>query len=167
MIHVPGMEIPTITPQDISAFHALYGEVKALNEHASAAIEAAKVNSENELTIARDGKPVVVKEGDLWTEVWHLGAQSDGGQILAEKYPEPFKLSADAEKKKGELKTFALTKWNIDPLGMTLSDIMRICEAIVNYRLAEKSGPRKFGPSAGQTQEEFEADEFEQIEKGI
>lgn len=128
------MEIPTITPQDISTFHSLYGEVKTLNEQASASIIAAQENKENELTIARDGQPIVVKENDLWTEVFHLGPACEGGQILSEKYPEPFELSAKAEQKKHELKAFALSKWNIDPLGMTLSDIMRMMEAMIEYK---------------------------------
>jgi hypothetical protein len=94
--------------------------VKQLNERAGASIDAAQVNKANELTIARDGQPVVVKESDLWTEVFHFGPACDAGQILSEKYPEPFKLSADAEKKKAELNAFAIKKWGIDPLCMTL-----------------------------------------------
>jgi hypothetical protein len=52
------MDIPTIDPQDISQFHSLDGEVKALNEQASAAIEAANANSENELTTRATAKPL-------------------------------------------------------------------------------------------------------------
>lgn len=80
-----------------------------------------------------------MKENDLWTEVWHLGADCEGGKILAEKYPEPFKLSRQAEEKKAEIKKFAMAKWGIDPMAMTLSDIIRIMDAIVDYKLAAKA----------------------------
>jgi hypothetical protein len=132
------MEIPTIAPADIVHFHALYSEFKSLQDQASAAIEAAKSNKDAEITIAREGQPVVLTEGDLWTEVWHLGADSEAGKILSEKYPGPFRLSKESEEKKAEMTAFALGKWKIDPLAMTLSDIMRIAEAVVDYKLAQK-----------------------------
>jgi hypothetical protein len=132
------MEIPTIDPKDIAHLRTLFAERKQLEEQASAAIELAKIHKEEEITIARDGQAVVVTENDLWTEVWHLGPDSDGGKILLEKYPEPFKLAAQAEAKKAEIKSFAITKWGIDPLAMTLSDIMRITEALIDYKLSLK-----------------------------
>ena len=139
MIDVIGMEIPTITPQDISQFHSLHGEFKRLNEQASAAIIAARGNSENEITIARDGKAITVKEKDLWDEVFNLGPDCEGGKILAEKYPDAFTISTQAETKKKEFQALAMSKWNIDPLAMSLSDIMRITEAVVDYKLAQKA----------------------------
>jgi hypothetical protein len=132
------MEIPTIEPQDIAHFYSLHDEFKAMQVEAGVALDLAQANKEIEITIARDGRPTVVKENDLWTEVWHLGPQCEGGTILSEKYPDAFKLAARAEAKKNDMKAFAVSKWQIDPLGMTLADIMRRTEAIVNYRLAQK-----------------------------
>ncbi|TXH50830.1 MAG: hypothetical protein E6Q97_19645 [Desulfurellales bacterium] len=133
------MEIPTITTEDISAFHALHAEFKRINEKASDAIIAARANSQNDITIARNGKAVTLKEGALWDEVWSLGETSEAGAILGEKYPEAFELSGKAEAKKDEMKRFAVLKWQIDPIGMTLSDIMRLCEAIVEWKLGQKN----------------------------
>jgi hypothetical protein len=125
------MEIPTITPQDISSFHALHSEFKQIKEQADAALVVARGNSENEITIARGGKAVTVKEGVLWDEIWNLGTGAEASQILGEKYPEAFKLAADTEAKKGEMKAFAMTKWDIDPMAMSLSDIIRLIEGVV------------------------------------
>lgn len=133
------MEIPTIDPKDIGTLHTLFSEHKSLSEQASAAILLAKENKDNELTIAREGRAVVVKENDLWEEVWALGPASDAGKILSEKYPDAFELSAKAEKKKEEVKAFALTRWGIDPLVMSLSDIIRIVEAVIDYKVANRA----------------------------
>ena len=132
------MELPTIDPKDISEFHRLHGDFKDLQEQASAAILLAKENQDNELTIARDGKAIVVREKDLWDEIWALGPESEAGKVLSEKYADAFNLSADAEKKKGELKAFAQSKWNVDPLAMTLSDIIRIMEAVIEYKFQQR-----------------------------
>ena len=125
------MEIPTIQPQDIARFHELHDEFKRISEQASAAIVVAQDNKENEITIARNGKPVVVSENALWQEVWALGPESEAGGILKEMYPQAFELSAKAEAKKNEMKAFSVTKWGIDPLAMSLSDIIRIIQAVV------------------------------------
>lgn len=132
------METPTIKPEDLSQFHSLNGEFKHIQEQASAAIFAAQENKANEITIARDGKAIVLPEKALWDEVWVLGPDCEGGKILAEKYPEAFALSAKANAKGAELKGFATLKWGIDPVALSLSDILRVCEAIVDYRLAQK-----------------------------
>lgn len=129
--HNEGMEIPTINPQDISAFHSLHDEFKRLQAQASDEISVARQNSANELTISRNGELVVVPEGALWDEVFYIGRNSDAGKILAEKYPKAFELSAKAEQKSAELKAFAMSKWGIDPLAMSLSDIIRIIEGLI------------------------------------
>lgn len=133
------MEQPTITADSIAAYHALHREFKTLSEQASEAIKNAKLNGENEITIARDAQPVVVREKDLWDEVWNLGGGCDAGKILSEKYPEAFDLSRKTEEKKQELKKYALAEWNIDPLAMSLSDIIRIIEGVVDYKLASRA----------------------------
>jgi len=65
---------------------------------------------------------------------WLVSRRSD----LAEKYPDAFRLSREAEQKKDEIKAFAISKWDIDPLAMTLSNIMRIVEALIEYKLAQR-----------------------------
>jgi hypothetical protein len=130
------MEHPTA--QSIAEFHVLSDEFKALNQRASESIKAAQLHQGSQITIARDGKPVVVTEKDLWDEVYYLGPASDAGRMLAEKYPEPFEFSAQAEAKKTELKKWALEKWGIDPLAISLSDIIKVIEAVVDYRLQKQ-----------------------------
>lgn len=132
------MDIPTISPEDLSTFHSLFAELKHLQEQATAAIDAAKTNADAEITIARDGQPVILKEKDLWDEVWHLGADCDAANVLSVKYPDAFGVSRDAEAKKAEMKAFSVSKWGIDPLAMTLSDIMRLMSAMIDYKLANR-----------------------------
>jgi predicted ATP-grasp superfamily ATP-dependent carboligase len=132
------MEKPTITSEGIARFHTLHSEFKALQDQASAEISTAQLNNDVEITIARDGKAVVVKERELWTEVYHLGPACDAGKILSEKYPAAFEVSAKAEEKKKEMQSFAMAEWGINPLAMSLSDIMRVTEALVDYKLAQE-----------------------------
>lgn len=133
------MDIPTISPEDLSTFHSLFAELKTLQEQATVAIEAAKTNADAEITIARDGKPVVLSEKALWDEVWHLGADCDAGTILSARYPDAFRLSREAEEKKAEMKAFSVTQWGIDPVAMTLSDIMRLMSAMIDYKLSQRA----------------------------
>ena len=43
------MDIPTISPEDLSTFHSLFAELKTLQEQATVAIEAAKTNADAEM----------------------------------------------------------------------------------------------------------------------
>jgi hypothetical protein len=137
------MELPTA--QTIAEFHVLSDDFKALNNGASDAIVAAKEHHDQEVTIARDGKPLVVKERDLWEEVYHLGPASEAGTILNEKYPEPFELSRQAEQKKEDIKAWAVEKWGINPLAMSLSDIIKLAEAVADLRIQQALADRLQG----------------------
>src|SRR4051794_2230731 len=72
-------------PKTFCKFHSLYGEFKHIQEKANAAIFAARDSGDSDITIARDGKAVTLKEKDLWDEVWNLGSDCEAGKILAEK----------------------------------------------------------------------------------
>jgi len=128
------MELPTITGEDIRHFHKLSEDFKATQALASRAIADAKLNQNNELTIARDGKPVSIREKDLWDEVWTLGATCEAAGILKEKYPDVFIHSVAADDKRQEIKVFAIERWQVDPLAISLSDIIRIIEGVVDYK---------------------------------
>jgi hypothetical protein len=131
------MEQPTITAESLAQFHSLFDEFEVLKTQASEALAVAKLNSELEIFITRDGKVSTVKEKDLWDEVWHLGAFSDAGEILNEKYPSVFEANRKAEAKKQEFQAFAKERWNIDPFGVSLSGIIRLIEGVVDYRLKQ------------------------------
>lgn len=82
------MDIPTIAPEDIARFHELHDEFRSLQDRASDALRTAQLNKEYEITIARDGKAVVMKEGDLWTEVW-LAQNVTAARSLISPNPRP------------------------------------------------------------------------------
>ena len=130
------METPTA--ETIGQLHEHFDVLKDLQRKASDAIAAAQQNGQQEITIARDGKAVVVHEKDLWDEVWHLGSNSDAGRILKEKYPGAFALSLKAEEKMAEIKHFTTEKWGINPLAMSLSDILKLTGALIDYKLAQQ-----------------------------
>lgn len=131
------MEQPSITAKDIEHFHKLFAEFRALTDKASNELNTAKLQQDRQINITRDGKPMSVKEKDLWDEVWHLGANSDAGKALSEKYPSVFQASKQANEKKLEMQKFARAQWDIDPLALSLSDIIRLIEGVVDYKLSK------------------------------
>jgi dsDNA-specific endonuclease/ATPase MutS2 len=129
----------TITEEKLAKLDQLYREVDELSEKASDAIKNAKRNKENEITIARDGKPIIIKEALLWDEVRVLGTQAiDAYSVLSEKYPEPFELSKQQIAKANEMDMFVLAEFGISSTQIRLKDIMTIVEAMVDYKLKTK-----------------------------
>lgn len=116
---------------------ALYERIDTLEQEASDALKAAKANQDNLITIARDGKPVELREKDLWDEVRYQGAASDAGKILTEKYPDAFEKAAAHERAIGELSVFSQTELGINPVAMRMRDVFMIAEAVVAYKLKE------------------------------
>lgn len=128
------MEKPTITSQDLADFYTIQSEFDELQRKASEALVNAKAAQEQEISISRNGKHQVVREKDLWDEIWHNVEDDTAKTVLREKYPQVFELSEKTEEKKEHLKQFAMEKWEINPLAMSLSDIFRIAEAVYEMK---------------------------------
>ena len=56
------MKTATVTGEHIAQFHKLYREFKVLLDQSQAELAAARLNDDNEITIARNGQPVVIAE---------------------------------------------------------------------------------------------------------
>lgn len=125
-----------ITEEKIAQLNKLYKEVDDINEVVSDAIKNAKRNKENELTIARDGKPHTITEALLWEEVRILGEEAtEAYSVLSEKYPEVFTASKEQRAKAEELALFTETAFGISSTQIRLKDIMALVEAMVDYKI--------------------------------
>lgn len=135
-----------ITPETIQQLYQHYDELDALREAASDAIKAAKEQQDKRVTITRrDGTKQEVTEKMLWEEVWNLSADSEAGAHLRQAYPDAFEKSEAAERKVAELRAFTLAELGIDAQQLKLSDIVRIVDALVDYKLNERQDRQKEG----------------------
>jgi hypothetical protein len=87
----------------------------------------------------KDGKVVDVPESALWDEIYHLGQTSEAYQFLKDKYPHVFEKTDRYEKKVLEISQFSVAELGVDAIRMRLSDIIRIVEGVVDYKLGNKT----------------------------
>lgn len=125
-----------ITKSFLDNLYTLSAEVDQLNEEVSDAIKAAKLNGKNKITVTRkDGSQHEVSEKLLWDEVWQLGPTSEAAQALATRYPEIFTKNADSQEKAAEMNRLVAIELGINGQGVTVSDIIRIVDAMIDYKL--------------------------------
>lgn len=127
-----------ITLEKIQKLETLYNEIDALDREVSESLILAKKNKKNEITISRDGKPLVISEGRLWDEVRVLGEDCDAAQILAPMYPGVFSKAEEQRKKASELDVFCQTELGVDYKRLRLIDFMHIVSAMIDYKLKDK-----------------------------
>ncbi|MEQ9135744.1 MAG: hypothetical protein RLO51_11085 [Thalassobaculum sp.] len=137
-----------ITSDVIAQLYRLYLEFDVLNHGASDAINAAKEHQDKRVTITRkDGTQQEVTERMLWDEVWTLGPKSDAGEHLRATYPEAFEKSDAVKAKTAELRAFSLGNLGIDSQAIRLSDIVKLVDAMLDYKLNEREKARQEGES--------------------
>jgi hypothetical protein len=128
---------------DQTKLDALYGFYKELDElewQASEELKKAKeAGKEKTIKLHRNGADRDIKEGILWTEVFHLGSDSEAGKALKERYPGVFDLYEKQSKKAGELQKFCVEAFGIDYTNLRLSDIFRICEAMIPFLIKRET----------------------------
>lgn len=138
-----------ITREKIETVYRLYDELAVQKEVASEAIKEAQRHWGNPVLIKRkDGTEQELAEKLLWDEVWTLGSDCDAGRFLKGKYPKAFELSDVANAKARELSTYTIAELGVDAQAVKLSDIIRITEALVEYKLNERDLERKSGTKA-------------------
>jgi hypothetical protein len=140
-----------ITGDLLGTLYGMYAELDRLKEDASSAIKAAKQNAQKPITITRKGgTEQKVTEQMLWDELWTLGKQSEAGLRLREKYPEAFAKADAQEAKLTELRAFTVLELGMDAQAVTLRDILRLIEGVVEYKLTPQgpSPDRSIGTSA-------------------
>lgn len=119
-----------ITKKQIDNLDKIYDELDKLADKVSEAELLARQNKDVSTTIERDGKQVEVKEADLWNEYRYLGDKSDAGKYLREKYTDLFQKIEEYEVKKDELVAYSKVELGVNPLAMTLRDIIKLIRAI-------------------------------------
>lgn len=129
-----------LTQEKLAHIRGLYDRIDTLEQDASDVLKAAKQNQGNQIVIARQGKPVELQEKNLWDEVFALGAKSEAGKILADKYPDAFKKSAEHQEAIDELTVYCQAELGINPLAMRMRDVFAIAEAVVEYKLQQYGG---------------------------
>ena len=138
-----------ITREKIETVYRLVDELTVQKEVASEAIKEAQRHWGNPVLIKRkDGTEQEVTEKMLWDEVWSLGSDCDAGHFLKSKYPLPFQHSDVANAKARELSTYTLAELGIDAQAVRVSDILRLTEAMVEYKLNERELERRAGAKA-------------------
>jgi len=113
--------------EKLQSFYKTAQEYKDLNENVSNLIKQYKKDSETRdiETYDEDGKPITVKEKDLWDEVYYLGWEDDHRATIAlkGKYPDLFNMLIDDKKKaidfeKQQVETFGFTLNKMSPLDV-------------------------------------------------
>ncbi len=94
---------------------------------ASDLLKEAKLNSDKTIKRA-DG--VEVKEGDLWTEVFRLGADREAGKLLKKEYPEVFKAYEEEGKIADELDQTFYKEFGFNFNQMTPSRLIKFVKDI-------------------------------------
>lgn len=127
-----------INKQVIEELYKLTAELKESEEISSEQLRTVQDRfGECDIEIDREGKKVSVKEKVLWKEVLELGASSEAGKVLKEKYKEVF----DSFERQGEkaivLHKFVLQNFGMDFYSMKFSDYLMLIEKIVDYRLED------------------------------
>lgn len=127
-----------ITQEKLNSTYKLYAELEELEKKSSDAIKDAKLNQDAEATVPADEEgsdAQTVTEKELWEEVRWLGVEKRAGVYLKEKYPEVFELADAANKKAEEINTFIMAEYGLSGKALRLSDVFKIVEAVVEYKL--------------------------------
>jgi hypothetical protein len=128
-----------ITRENIKKLEEFYKQINdtkaVLDSEYSNAYEGSK---ERKQKIMRkiDGKDVEVEapEDKLWYEVTNLGVQCQAGQVLKPIYPKVFEAVEIHEKAVAELNAYCIREIGIDPLKLSLLDIIKIVDGILDGR---------------------------------
>ena len=129
-----------INSEVLAKFHQLNDKVKVAEEIASESLRTAQDRFNHRThKLQRDGKEVEIKEKTLWDEVFYLGEDSEAGRILKVLHPKVFENYAIQNAAAMEYKRFGVTELGVDPGRMTMSDQMKMVEAMVEYKMSGRT----------------------------
>lgn len=130
------MQENIITKEKINTLYKLYDELEVIKNEANEALIHAKSFGDMEVEVIRkDGRADKVKEKLLWDEIWILGNRSEGYAVLKQKYPAAFGKTEELNKKAKDIDTYSLRELGISTEKIKISDIIKLVEAIVDYKL--------------------------------
>lgn len=119
---------------DINKIKKYDAKLEEQKQYASDLLKSVKQFKDNKITITREGKEVEVTEGDLWEEVYRLGAESDAGKKLKEKYPKVFEAFEEQEKMKKELDKVFYKEAGFSFSQITPARLIKFVEAIIDNK---------------------------------
>jgi hypothetical protein len=128
-----------ITKENIQKLEEFYKQINdskaTLDSEYSNAYEG---SNERKQKIMRkiDGKDIEVEapEDKLWYEVQNLSVNCDAGLVLNKIYPKVFEAVETHEKAVAELNAYCIKEIGIDPLKLSLLDIIKIVDGILDGR---------------------------------
>src|SRR5688572_14311441 len=130
---IPGDVKQIIGKKDINELYAMYDRLHALQSEVQDHVNTAKARTDNDdVTVRRDGKDITVKTKVLWTELWHLGADSSAGQDLRRLFPEVFEAKDREDALTAEIKAFELKAIGFDHRNMTLPNLIKLVRGLID-----------------------------------
>jgi hypothetical protein len=118
----------------------LHNEKKKLDELISDNLKTIKARfNDRQHKVIREGKEVMVKEKDLWEEIWHLGgdASVEAGKIMRKKYPDLFILVDKGSTLGEEIGNFTLVHFGFDHKAMTLSNYISLSKQLIRFEITK------------------------------
>ena len=132
------MQAIDITKEKLDKFFEVYGRYEKAEEEASNELSKARMNSKRRIKYKNE----FVEESVLWDELRYVGANGEAGKILKEKYPLVFSKAEEQDKIGAECMSFCNVEMGIDFTKVRVSDIIRICMGVVDYKLKEKENEK-------------------------
>jgi hypothetical protein len=128
-----------ITRENIKKLEEFYKQINdskaTLDSEYSNAYEG---SNERKQKIMRkiEGKDVEVEapEDKLWYEVLNLSFDSDAGRVLKPIYPKVYEAVQAHEKAVADLNAYCIKEIGIDPLKLSLLDIIKIVDGVLDGR---------------------------------
>lgn len=127
----------TINQEKITKVYELYHQLDEIKELASELLRTAQDRyNDNEVEIKRNDCMIKIKERVLWEETFQLGKNSQAALKLKELHPEVFEAYSKQEELAEEIKKFMIAEFGIDYQAIRISDILRLIEAVVDFKRA-------------------------------
>lgn len=119
----------------------LLADLEAVKELHSEQIKTVQAQfGDNDISITRDdGKTIVTTEKALWDEVYYLGADSEAGKLMQEKYPDIFASAKKQNEIAGEYRKFIVDNFGVDYTAMTFGAYLKVLDMMVDYKLSQKN----------------------------
>lgn len=118
----------------------LYQENEDLGSGYADSRAVAKESEQNKIKVKRkDGQELEVTEGDLWKEIKYLGRETEGYEVLKQKYPKAFDLGEAQQAKAKEIEEYGIRELGINPFKLRIIDFINLVEMIIDYREEQKA----------------------------
>lgn len=129
-----------LTRETLNRLHELTEKNAEAKEHSSDLLKAAqdRAGHRTHKVPRTEGPPVELTEKTMWDEVFYLGTGCESGKELKRLHPEVFQAYAEQDAVATELKKFAALELGLDFTALTLSDYLRMTEALFDLMLEER-----------------------------